>query len=58
MAGEALTLIYKELTLTKLKDKYRLYEEVKEGSVQEQIIALPLFLGDGSTGKIDDLEKG
>jgi len=46
--AEPLSLILKQVTLECLKSKYKLYEENREGSVEEQIIPLPLLLSEGT----------
>ncbi len=45
--AEALSFIIKYKTFEELKTKYRLEEEVKEGSMEEQLIPLSLMLDDG-----------
>lgn len=45
--AEPLSLILKQKILDSLKSKYKLYEDNREGSIEDQIIPLQIMLNDG-----------
>lgn len=58
--AEPLSLIFKQATLDSLKSMYKLYEENREGSVEDQIIPLQILLSEGSSERremVEELER-
>jgi hypothetical protein len=55
--AEPLSLILKQAILESLKTKYKLYEEIRDGSIEEQMIPLQIIISEATNERRELMEE-